>query len=242
MTYMINDGNKEFKNLDINAWDMLIECKDTLIKILETHTNQYEENGMERFNKDGWTNLTFKSGSIRRAHIDVVDARETKGLWMMHLCIFPSLSNPGPIYGFDVICGKNKVTGAFHDFSPLLLKDHPLTKWFCENAKWYEPSKKRELPEWALKIFSSGMIAAGNVTTQEEMNDICKLAEHNLDYYLRNINDYHSTADENDVKKAQNFYSLNQQKNPHTPKVMESLGLPQEDIKLFCRDNLFPVV
>ena len=44
--------------------------------------------------------------------------------------LFPELTNGGPIYGFDIIAGKNKVTGAFHDFSPLLQKQHPLTEWF----------------------------------------------------------------------------------------------------------------
>ena len=42
------------------------------------------------------------------------------------------LTNGGSIYGFDIIAGKNKVTGAFHDFSPLLQKEHPLTEWFKE--------------------------------------------------------------------------------------------------------------
>ena len=45
-----------------------------------------------------------------------------------------------------------------------------------------------------------------------------------------------------DVIKAHNYYSEHQQKNPHTPRVMQSLGLPDEDIKLFCSDNLFPYV
>ena len=40
------------------------------------------------------------------------------------------------IYGFDIIAGKKKVTGAFHDFSPLLKKEHPLTRWFIEENKW----------------------------------------------------------------------------------------------------------
>ena len=44
---------------------------------------------------------------------------------MAHVCLFPELTNGGPIYGFDIIAGKNKVTGAFHDFSPLLQKEHP---------------------------------------------------------------------------------------------------------------------
>ena len=42
-----------------------------------------------------------------------------------------------------------------------------------------------------------------------------------------------------DVIKAQNYYCEHQQQNPHTPRVMQRLGLPDEDIKLFCEDNLF---
>ena len=50
--------------------------------------------------------------------------------------------------GFDIIAGKKKVTGAFHDFSPLLQKEHPLTEWFKNETSWYKPSKERELPDW----------------------------------------------------------------------------------------------
>ena len=236
MSYMNHPTNKA------DVWNQLIRCKNNLLATLQTNLTQYEEPGMDRFNKDGWTNLTFRSGPIRRAHIDVVDARDTKGLWMMHLCIFPQLSNPGPIYGFDVIAGKNKVTGAFHDFSPLLQKDHPMTQWFIENTAWFTPSKKRELPDWALKIFSKGMIAAGNVQEEEELHDICRMAEENLWQYISQIGDYSNTAEENKVIEAQNYYCEHQQQNPHTPRVMQSLGLPEEDIRLFCQDNLFPKI
>ena len=225
-----------------NIWPSLIKCSNNLIKILNENLSEYSEPGMDRFNKDGWTNRTWRSNVIRRAHIDIVDARETKGLWMLHLCAFPNLSNPGPIYGFDIIAGKNKVTGAFHDFSPLLLKDNPLTNWFIENTKWFEPTKKRELPDWALKIFSKGMVAAGNVQTDEELHDICRMAETNLWEYISRIGDQHGTANENDVIKAQNHYCENQQKNPHTPRTMQAVGLPEADIRLFCSDNLFPII
>ena len=48
---------------------------------------------------------------------------ERQKVWMDRPCMFISeLTNGGPIYGFDIIAGKNKVTGAFHDFSPLLQK------------------------------------------------------------------------------------------------------------------------
>ena len=71
---------------------------------------------------------------------------------------------------------------------------------------------------------------------------VCTLAESNLNDYLDKIGHYNNDSKSEDVIKAQNFYCENQQKNPHTPKTMQSLGLPEEDIKLFCKDNLFPTI
>ena len=225
-------------------WERLIKWKDETIEVLNKNLVEYDEPGMERFNNEklGWVNRTWNNRYIRRAHLDVVDVRESKGLWMAHLCLFPMLTNGGPIYGFDIIAGQKKVTGAFHDFSPLLQKDHPLTKWFIEENKWFKPSKERELPDWAKAIFSGGMIAAGNVREEDELNKICTMAVSNLNNYIDKIRNHEGEADIKEVIKAQNYYSEHQQKNPHTPRVMQSLGLPEEDIKLFCSDNLFPFV
>ena len=223
-------------------WERLIKLEKEIIEVLDKHLVEYKEPGMDRFNKPGWTNRTWSNMSIRRAHVDVVDARETKGLWMAHICLFPMKKNGGPIYGFDIIAGKSKITGAFHDFSPLLKKENPLTRWFIEENKWFKPSKVRELPDWAKAIFSEGMIAAGNVREERELEQICTLALSNLNAYIDKIGHYNSDSNEEDVIRAQNFYCENQQKNPHTPKTMQSLGLPEEDIKLFCADNLFPTI
>jgi phycocyanobilin:ferredoxin oxidoreductase len=225
-------------------WDRLIKCKDEIVATLNTHCEEYIEEGMNRFNNPdyGWVNRTWKNNNIRRAHVDVVDVRHTKKLWMMHVCLFPNLTNGGPIYGFDIIAGEKKVTGAFHDFSPLLKKEHPLTRWFLEETKWFKPNKERELPDWAKAIFSGGMIAAGNVTEEKELNQICTLAVSNLNAYIDKIGDFNNDSNKEDVIKAQNYYCEHQQKNPHTPRVMQSLGLPEDDIKLFCSDNLFPII
>ena len=215
-----------------------------MVTMLNVQCTEYNEPGMERFNNEefGWVNRTWRNKSVRRAHVDVVDVRESKKLWMMHVCLFPELTNGGPIYGFDIIAGKNKVTGAFHDFSPLLKKEHALTKWFLEETKHYKPSRERELPDWAKAIFSGGMIAAGNVQEIDELNQICDIALGNLHNYLARIGQYNGDSDKDEVIKAQNYYCEHQQKNPHTPRVMQSLGLPEEDIKLFCSDNLFPKI
>ena len=223
-------------------WERLIKLEKEIIEVLDKHLTEYKEPGMDRFNNPNWTNRTWSNMSIRRAHVDVVDARKSKGLWMAHICLFPMLENGGPIYGFDIIAGKSKVTGAFHDFSPLLQKEHPLTKYFIEENKWFKPSKVRELPDWAKAIFSKGMIAAGNITEERELNQICTLAVSNLNTYIDKISHYNSDSKKEDVIRAQNFYCEHQQQNPHTPRTMKSLGLPEDDIKLFCADNLFPTI
>jgi len=225
-------------------WERLIKWKEETIEVLNQELTEYNEPGMDRFNNDefGWVNRTWKNDYIRRAHVDVVDVRDSKKLWMAHVCLFPELTNGGPIYGFDIIAGKNKVTGAFHDFSPLLQKQHPLTEWFIEENRHFKASKERELPDWAKAIFSGGMIAAGNVTEEDELNQICTMAVSNLRNYIDKIRTHDGEAKREDVIKAQNYYCEHQQQNPHTPRVMEKLGLPEEDIKLFCSDNLFPII
>jgi hypothetical protein len=93
--------------------------------------SQYEE--IDEGHRYSWPNSVYASNSFRRAHIDIVDARESKKLYMLHLCIFPHAYDPAPIFGFDIIAGPSKVTGAFHDFSPVA-GDTSLDTWFAERA------------------------------------------------------------------------------------------------------------
>lgn len=225
-------------------WEKLIECKNEIIKTFDERAEEFEEPGLDHFNTDdgGWINRVWRNGSIRRAHIDVVDARKTKGLWMMHVCIFPQLNNPAPIYGFDVIAGKNKMTGAFHDFSPSADPEHPMIQGYYESVEHFVPEKQRELPEWARNIFTGKMLAAGNVKTEEEADEIIRIALSNLHAYFDEVGATDGEADSVLVSACQNYYCHNQQQNPHTPNVMKSLGLPEEDVDVFCKDMLFPKI
>lgn len=74
----------------------------------------------------GISDIVFTSPNYRRAHISIVDARETKKLWLLHTTVFPHLDDPSPIYGFDIVAGPTRVSGAFHDFSLPGSVDHPL--------------------------------------------------------------------------------------------------------------------
>ena len=223
-------------------WNKLIDCKDEIIRTFDEYATEIQEEGLDKFNRpnSGWINRVWANDSIRRAHIDVVDARDTKGLWMMHVCVFPQLHNDSPIYGFDVIAGKNKMTGAFHDFSPSATIDHPMIDGYFESVADFVPAKKRELPEWARNIFTEKMLAAGNVNTEEESEQIINIALNNLKAYFQEVKEFDGCGNLDMVAGAQNYYCHNQQQNPHTANVMKSLGLPEEDVDVFCTDMLFP--
>jgi hypothetical protein len=221
-------------------WNRLIECQNEIIEIFNSNATEYDEPGLAHFNNDTWVNRVWANTNVRRAHIDVVDARESKGLWMMHVCLFPVLNNDGPIYGFDVIAGKTKMTGAFHDFSASSDPNHPMIEGYKEAVADFIPKKQRQLPEWATNIFTDKMLAAGNVNTIEEAVAIIELAQDNLRAYFDEIGEFTGNADVVATTAAQNYYCHNQQQNPHTPRTMKSLGLDEADVDKFCTDMLFP--
>lgn len=221
-----------------NVWDTLIDIQQLFEGSFNDTGTEVFEPGMERFNQPGWVNRVWTSPNYRRAHIDVVDARQSKGLWMMHCCIFPHLNNPAPIFGFDVVAGKSKITGCFYDFSPAGDSEHPLCEWFADEAGALDWNKKRKLPDWAERIFSDSMVAAGNVQKEEELAQIYQMAKRGVEHYLQAVGETNNTA--NSTKEAQNYYAFNQKQNPHTPRVMASLGLNEEDVAIFIQDCLFP--
>ena len=226
--------------MNSKVWDTLIEIQHLLEDKFNATGTEIQEPGMDRFNQPGWVNRVWTSSAYRRAHIDVVDARESKGLWMMHCCIFPHLHNPAPIFGFDVIAGRNKITGCFIDYSPNGDSDHPMCDWFAEEAAKLEWYRTRKMPEWAERIFSGSIIAAGNVQKEEELEQILAVANSSVDHYLEAVAETNNTVAP--TKEHQNYYAQNQKCNPHTPRVMTSLGLNEDDVRVFIQDCLFPEI
>lgn len=223
-----------------NVWNTLIDIQHLLEQSFDRTGHEISEPGMDRFNQPGWVNRVWTSDRYRRAHIDVVDARESKGLWMMHCCIFPHLHNPAPIFGFDVIAGSNKITGCFHDFSPAGDNEHALIDWFAEEAQKLQWNKTRKLPDWAERIFTGSMIAAGNVQKEEELDQIINLVKLTTEVYLKVVGETNHRA--KNTRDAQNYYAQNQKLNPHTPRVMASLGLNEDDVRVFIQECLFPEI
>lgn len=217
-------------------WERSLECAQQIENLFRKTGNLEKVDNNERL---GLTDLVFSSRRYRRAHISIVDARETKNIWMLHVTVFPHFYDSSPIYGFDIVAGPNKVSGAFHDFSSSGDRNHSLMQWFADRVQNLEWNKRRELPDWAQRIFSKSMVAIGAVGA-EELTEFCRLGVDTLAHYLDNLGCAHD--DMNDYSMAQNRYCFYQKQNPHTPRVLVNLGFTEQEALNFVQNNLFPEV
>lgn len=219
----------------MNVFEKIISCEQQMTAYLDSIATRVDQpHGYD------WTNIVWSNQNFRRAHLDAVDARDTRGLYMLHLCVFPHDHNPAPIYGFDIICGKTKVTGAFHDYSRTGDPDHPMMSYFAHEVSKFEWIKPRELPDWGKAIFSPSIVVVGNINTESEMDSIIKIALDNLTHFCTTVGDYNNTS--TGQIQYQNRYCHYQKQNPHTPKVMAALGLDPDAVHRFIHEELFPEV
>lgn len=185
-----------------------------------------------------WYNHLYTSSLYRRAHVEIVDKMQSHKILVLHCTIFPHYNDPSPIWGFDAVCGPNKITGAFHDMSNGGDPDHFIMRHFADTVKELNWKKERELPPWAKEIFSENIVAAGNINDEEELERLCSLAESNLDYYLDNVG---KTADpNNDFYEVQRKYNANNKLNLHVARSMISMGVSEETILRFIDQVLYP--
>ena len=214
------------------------------IELLAKHFTQ-------EFNKTGtvtsqdvsdyeWHNTLWTGSTYRRAHVEIVDKRESHGMYILHTTVFPHLNDPSPILGFDAVCGKSKITGAFHDYSNAGDPNSTMYTWFRDRVGQVSWNKPRELPEWARAIFSPSMVAAGNLREEVEINQLCDLAKETLDFYLKNVGK--AQQDVADFHMAQNRYCHYQKQNPQVVRSMVAMGIEEDKIKRFVEEVLFPEI
>jgi phycocyanobilin:ferredoxin oxidoreductase len=147
---------------------------------------------------------------------------------VVHCCVFPHVTDPAPIFGFDVIAGESKITGLFWDLSPTVLPSQPFTALPIE--------RPRQRPEWG-DIFGENWIACR--PTGDEMIAIADDAKSVLAEYLGNLTP--NTHLPTDIIAAQNKYCIQQRKNEHTVKAIKNL-LGDEIAMEFMTTVLFPIV
>lgn len=216
------------------AWNRFIDMS----RRIESQIIQWGASlDMSKKEGDGWkhTTISFHHKKLDKGTcISIVDARESKKLWMMHVAAFASDYYPAPIYGFDVITSATKVTGCFHDLSQTTGNPLPF-------ESTYESTRTRELPDWAKEIFSENMIATA-LPSEEQISQLVDTGLQNLTRYLNFLKNASTTDDQEVVLKHINKkskYCENQLQNTNSKNVMVSLGLEKEYVEEFKRKQ-FP--
>ena len=220
-----------------DVFSKVIELGDAIVERLSHHSVESAGLNDARF---PWKDRIYYSHKFRRAHLNIVDARDTLKIWMMHFTIFPQTNDPSPIFGLDIVAGANRISGAFHDFSKAGDQDHYMMAEFANRVKNLSWKKERELPEWAQKIFSPSMVAVGAMDKPEEIDQLISVSLSNLDYYLENVGE--SQNEDNNFFMAQNNYCYWQKQNPHNASIMKKLGLSDEDAEKFVAEVMFPEI
>lgn len=173
----------------------------------------------------GWENHRWSSPNFRLGHVEIFNQDR---FMVVHCCVFPHVTDPNPIFGFDVIAGESKVTGLFWDLSPTVLPSEPFTALPIE--------RPRQRPEWG-DIFGEHWIACR--PTSDELVAITTDAKRLLTEYLSKLN--HDICKTEDIVVAQNHYCLQQRKNEHTVKAIKNL-LGDSLAEEFITTVLFPTV
>lgn len=217
----------------MEIWDNLIHLSHRIETLFNDNLNSYPI--PEKIDFKGWKDQYWQSTDIRKCHLKTIDNRDTQKLWLMHINIYPRTNINIPILGFDIVAGPNKITGSFFDYSPV--DKHPYMDYFYSVVKDLSWNKPRELPDWAQQIFSKDMIAAGNIRTEEEIEQLCSVCFKLVQYYVENLNNTNNIV--GDYKDKHNFYCKQQKLNPHLHRSIISMGISEEDKDRYVNRVLF---
>lgn len=221
----------------MGIWHKAEQCGDRVLELVQG-IGPAIEHAPHSGDGFGWHSNLHSSDRVRRAHAHIIDARESHKLWIMHCCIFPHFDDPSPIFGFDIICGPSRISGAFLDYSKTTDAGHDMMRWFDARVNDLQWKKQRQLPDWANAIFSKSMVAAGAITDDQEIDQLINTGIDCLAYYLNNVGQDRSAVCNS--KNSQNFYCKNQKMNPHTPRTLLMLGLQELEVKEIFEDLMFP--
>jgi hypothetical protein len=221
----------------LEIWNPLLELSKKIELLFDD--NFVKDDQYELF--QNWKDSTWHSKHVRKCHLKTIDNRETQKLWLMHINIFPHTHFNFPILGFDIVAGQSKITGSFFDFSPVLKDhpEHPYMNYMREQVKDLSWSKPRELPEWAQQIFSKSMIAAGNLKTEDEIQQLCNICYQLVEYYVTNMSNNMFVYNSEVIKENHNFYCKQQKLNPHLHRSILGMGISEKDKDKYVNEILF---
>lgn len=226
----------------MELWNRLDDYAQTLSDKFDTHFHRYDN---PKYTEDlhfaGWNDTFWHSDEVYKCHLKTIKPEDGKGLWLMHINIFPEGGYELPILGFDIVAGPKKITGSFMDFSPLHGHDHVMHEYMRDKVEGLEWNKPRELPPWAKEIFSDNMLAVGNIRDGEELDQFMAITNDLVDYYLNNLEQL-TIHSERDTIPILNKYCTNQKMNPHLHRSILAMGISEEDKDRYVNNVLFEVL
>lgn len=227
--------------MDSVIWERLRKLASDIESVFDEHLVSYQNEKLQKF--DGWSDKFWKSETIRKAHLKIIEpgTQDNKKLWLLHVNVFPQPLLNVPILGFDIVSGPNKVSGSFMDYSPVTEKQHPYLSYFeglTSDLSW---KRERELPQWALEIFSPHIVAAGGINDGAELEQFCEVGMNAVLFYMKGL-DSSSWKTGEDYLPVQNKYCQNQKKNVQLHRSILSMGIHMHDKDHYVNEILFEEV
>lgn len=220
----------------MTIFNKLIGVSNDIENLFNKHFEKQPKDENSPFQFEGWTDHFWTAPGVRKCHLKTIDRREDKKLWLMHINIYPDPKVLMPILGFDIIAGPGKITGAFFDYSSQY--DHPYLDYLEMSTKNMRWSKPREIPDWGKKIFSTDVIAAGNIREGREMDLLLNCVLDLTKYYVENYNE-NAYSVELDMTSFHNMYCQKQKLNPKLHSSILNLGISEEDKDRYVNEVLF---
>jgi phycocyanobilin:ferredoxin oxidoreductase len=168
-------------------------------------------------------NHCYQAPQFRKLHLEL--AQVSNGLDILHCVMFPNPEYALPIFGSDLVGGRNgSISAAIVDLSPISA-DRTLPVRYQQSLSLLSPvefSQPRALPDWG-DIFSEFCLFVHPIGTQEE------------DMFLNRVREFltlhcqiastetplTSNLDINKVVAGQRYYCMKQQQNDKTRRVLE---------------------
>lgn len=220
-------------------WNRLNSYAEYIFNSFDEHFERWDNEAYtEDMHFPGWKDTFWHSDQIYKAHLKTIVPENGKGLWLMHVNVFPDPSVELPILGFDIVAGPKKITGSFMDYSPLHGFQHPYNDYMKQSVANLEWNKPRELPPWAKEIFSENMIAVGNINTEEELDQFIMVTSDLVTHYLENLEQNAFKTNRNTIPIL-NKYCSNQKLNPHLHRSILAMGISEADKDAYVNSVLF---
>ncbi|MEO0455308.1 MAG: phycocyanobilin:ferredoxin oxidoreductase [Cyanobacteria bacterium P01_A01_bin.114] len=166
-------------------------------------------------------NSCYQTVQFRKLHLEL--AKVGNNLDILHCVMFPHSHFNLPIFGVDIVAGRDLISAAIVDLSPVSSHALPIEYSEClSRLPLVRFSQPRDLPAWG-DIFSDFCLFVRPTTPQEEA-DFLNRATQYLSLHCRlarEVVPVGSMQEQASIVAGQRHYCLKQQQNDKTRRVLE---------------------